>query len=253
MIVSNSNSKVKLIRRLYSKKHRHKLEKYLVEGLQITKDYLKYSKNIDFALVSEEFENMEDLYEISRDIDVYKTTREIFDKISDTKNNQGIILVVNFEKYTINNILNTRSIIVVDGIQDPGNLGTIIRTCDAFNIGGIITLENTTDLYNSKTVRASMGSIARIPIINSNDNTSTLKLLKANHYNLMAATPRFNTNIKDIDKSQKNAVFIGNESSGVSSQILEICDDLVGIDMKGDVESLNAAVAAGILIYKLTE
>ena len=193
------------------------------------------------------------MYNIEKDLEIYTTTNDIFDKISDTKNNQGIILVVDFEEYNIEDILEKNAIIVIDGIQDPGNLGTIIRTSDSLNIGGIITLENTTDLYNSKTVRASMGSIARIPIIRTDENKTTIRRLRENKYNLLASTPRYRTNINDINKICKNALFIGNEAKGISKNVLKECDNFVGIEMKGDVESLNAAVAAGILIYKLME
>jgi len=253
MIVSSSNSKIKLIRSLYSKKQRYKNKKYLVEGLQISKDYLKFSKNIDFALVSEDFDKVEELYNNGKNLEVYSTTNDIFDKISDTKNNQGIILVVDFEDYSIEDILTKNAIIVIDGIQDPGNLGTIIRTSDAFNIGGVITLENTADLYNNKTVRSSMGSIARIPVISAEENKTIIAKLKENKYNLLASTPRYKTKISNINKICKNALFIGNEAKGISKNVLKECDDFVGIEMKGDVESLNAAVAAGILICKLME
>lgn len=253
MIVSNSNSKIKLIRSLFAKKQRYKKEKYLVEGLQISLDYLKFSNYIDFALISEEFEHIDRLYELKNDLEIYSLKKEIFDKISDTKNNQGIILVVNFENYSIDEILNKNTLVLIDGLQDPGNLGTIIRTCDAFNIDGIITMENTVDLYNSKTVRASMGSIARIPIVNINNSINTINFLKEKQFKILATTPRFTTDVIDINKKNKNAIIIGNESTGVSENILKICDDLIGIKMKGDVESLNAAVAAGIIIYKLSE
>lgn len=252
MIKSKNNSKIKLLRNLQLKKYRHKYKKYLVEGYQISLDYLKYSNNIDFALVSEEFNKLDDVKKIKQNLEIHIVKKDIFNKTSDTKNSQGIILVVSFEDYKIDEIIEKKNIILIDGIQDPGNLGTIIRTCDAFNIGGIITLENTVDLYNNKTVRASMGSISRLPIVVSHDNDEILEKLKISGFKIFSSTPRYNVNIKYLDFKEKIALVIGNEGSGVSEKILCKSHELVGIEMKGDIESLNAGIAAAILIYEIT-
>jgi TrmH family RNA methyltransferase len=252
MIKSSSNSKIKLLRSLYSKKNRYKTKKYLVEGYQISLDYLKYSNRIDCAVVSEEFDKIDEIVDLQNDLEINIVKKEIFNKISDTKNSQGIILIVNFEGYQLDLLLDKDKIILIDGIQDPGNLGTIIRTCDAFNIDGIITLENTVDLYNSKTVRAAMGSICRIPVVLGDSNLDIIKKLKENSFKILSSTPRYNKDIKNVNKEEKLALVIGNEGNGVSNFILEKSHDLVGIKMKGNIESLNAGIAAGILIYEIT-
>jgi len=252
MIKSNSNFKVKLLRNLKSKKYRYQHEMYLVEGYQISLDYLKYSKNIEFAVISEEFEKLNDLRKLKEGLEIHIVDKYIFDKISDTKNSQGIILVVNFEDYKIEEIINKKNLVLIDGIQDPGNLGTIIRTCDAFNVGGVLTLENTVDLYNNKTVRASMGSIPRLPVVVCDSNYEVLEKLKMSGFKVLSSTPRYNIDIKNLDCKEKIALVIGNEGSGVSEKIINVSDDLVGINMKGDIESLNAGIAAGILIYEIT-
>ncbi|MFO7887204.1 MAG: RNA methyltransferase [Eubacteriales bacterium] len=252
MIISNSNSKIKLLRNLHLKKNRYKYKKYLVEGYQISLDYLKYSNSIDYALVSEEFDKLEDIKKIKQDLKIHIVDKDIFNKSSDTKNSQGIILIVNFENYKIDEIMEKKNIILIDGIQDPGNLGTIIRTCDAFNVGGVITLENTVDLYNNKAVRASMGSITRLPVVVCVSNAEILEKLKISGFKIFSSTPRYNIDIKTLDFKEKIALVIGNEGSGVSEKILCESDDFVGIKMKGDIESLNAGIAAGILIYEIT-
>lgn len=253
MIKSKNNPKIKLIRSLYRKKDRYKNKKYLVEGLQLSLDYIKYSNNIDFCIISEEFNNKKLFCKENLELKIYEVGKELFNQISDTQNSQGIILVVNFEEYNIEDILKHKFIVLLDSIQDPGNLGTIIRTCDGFDVGGIITLENTVDLYNSKTVRASMGSIVKIPIINYNDNRTIINILKKNGFRILASTPRYNKDISNINKNDKKALIIGNEGRGVSPYLIDISDELVGIRMKKEVESLNAAVAAGILIYEITK
>ncbi len=252
MIKSNSNTKVKLLRNLKSKKYRYQYKMYLVEGYQIALDYLKYSRNIEFAVISEEFDKINDIKRLKEDLEINIIDKDIFNRISDTKNSQGIILVVNFEDYKISEIINKKKLILIDGIQDPGNLGTIIRTCDAFNVGGVITLEKTVDLYNSKTVRASMGSIPRLPVVVCDSNDEVLKILKNSGFKILSSTPRFNIDIKNLECKEKIALVIGNEGSGVSEKIINVSDDLVGINMKGDIESLNAGIAAGILIYEIT-
>jgi TrmH family RNA methyltransferase len=202
--------------------------------------------------VSEEFDKIDEIVDLKNDLEINIVKKEIFNKISDTKNSQGIILIVNFEGYQLDLLLDKDKIILIDGIQDPGNLGTIIRTCDAFNIDGIITLENTVDLYNSKTVRAAMGSISRVPVVLGNSNIDIIKKLKENNFKILSSTPRYNKDIKYVNKEEKLALVIGNEGSGVSNFILEKSHDLVGIRMKGNIESLNAGIAAGILIYEIT-
>src|SRR6056297_3150820 len=252
MIKSNSNSKIKLTRNLNLKKYRYKYKKYLVEGYQISLDYLKYSNNIDYALVSEEFDKLDKIKKIKQDLEIHIVDKNIFNKASHTKNSQGIILIVNFENYKINEIMEKKNIILIDGIQDPGNLGTIIRTCDAFNVGGVITLENTVDLYNSKTVRAAMGSISRTPVVLGDSNIGIINKLKENNFKILSSTPRYNKDIKNVNKKEKLALVIGNEGNGVSNFILEKSHNLVGIKIKGNIESLNAGIAAGILIYEIT-
>src|SRR6056297_1723235 len=119
MITSNSNSKIKLLRSLYSKKNRYKEKKYIVEGYQISLDYLKYSNNIDFALISEDFDKLCDLLELKEDLEFYTVRKDIFNKISDTQNSQGVVIVANFENYKIDEIIDKKNIVIIDGIQDP--------------------------------------------------------------------------------------------------------------------------------------
>src|SRR6056297_2327210 len=211
MIKSKNNSKIKLLRNLKSKKYRYKYKKYLVEGYQISLDYLKYSKNINFAVISEEFDKLNYIRKLKEDLEIHIVDKDVFNKTSDTKNSQGIILVVSFENYKIEEITDKRNLVLIDGIQDPGNLGTIIRTCDAFKVGGVLTLENTVDLYNNKTVRASMGSIPRLPVVVCNSNDEVLEKLKISGFKILSSTPRYNINIKNLEEKEKVALVIGNE------------------------------------------
>ena len=140
-------------------------------------------------------------------------------------------------------------ILALDGIQDPGNLGTILRTADSVNLKQIIVTKNTADSYNPKVVRSTMGAILRIKIIETDDLAKTLKEAKKNKFKIVATSLDTNNSIYDIDYNKK-VIVIGNEANGVSKEIQELADNKVKIPMLGKTESLNASVATGIMLYE---
>ena len=138
----------------------------------------------------------------------------------------------------------------LDDVQDPGNLGTIIRTLDAAGIDSLILSKGCADVYNPKVVRSTMGAIFRVDTKYVDDLKSELLSLKEKGYNVITTSLKTNKYIYDIDFSKKTVIVIGNESNGVSKEIFDISDEMVKIPMLGKTESLNASVAAGVIIYE---
>lgn len=192
--------------------------------------------------------NLNYLYEIAK-YDCIYVNNSVFKYITDVLNPQGILAVV--EKKSKTNMIdyNQDIILVLDGIQDPGNIGTILRTVDSIGLKQIILSDKCADIYNPKVVRSTMGAIFRVNAIESNDLIETLNEIKKNNFEIVSTDLKTEHNIYDID--YKNiAIVIGNEANGVSEEILKISDKKIKIPMLGKTESLNASVATGIILYE---
>ena len=140
-------------------------------------------------------------------------------------------------------------IVVLDNLQDPGNLGTILRTIDSANLKQVIVTKNTVDLYNPKVVRSTMGAIFRVKRIETEDLTSTLQEIKKNGFEIICTSLEGSESIYNIHFTKK-VIVIGNEANGISKEVLDVADKKVKIPMLGKTESLNASVATGIMIYE---
>ena len=187
------------------------------------------------------------LYEIAKYECIY-VTKKIFESISDVTHPQGILAVVEKNnKKTIN--YKEDIVLVLDGLQDPGNLGTILRTIDSANLSQIIVSKETVDAYNPKVVRSTMGAIFRVNIVQTDNLKETLKEFKKHKYKIMSTSLGATESIYDIDYNKKVLV-IGNEANGVSKEILDFADEKVIIPMLGKTESLNASVATSIIVYE---
>ena len=192
--------------------------------------------------------NLNYLYEIAK-YDCIYVNNSVFKYITDVLNPQGILAVV--EKKSKTNMIdyNQDIILVLDGIQDPGNIGTILRTVDSIGLKQIILSDKCADIYNPKVVRSTMGAIFRVNAIESNELIETLNEIKKNNFEIVSTDLKTEHNIYDID--YKNiAIVIGNEANGVSEEILKISDKKIKIPMFGKTESLNASVATGIILYE---
>lgn len=141
-------------------------------------------------------------------------------------------------------------IIILDEIQDPGNMGTIIRTADAFGASGVVLTPNCVDIYNPKVVRSTMGSLFHIPIAQVEDKIQLIEELKNKHVKIYATSLESANYVYDIDFRRDFALVIGNESKGISQQILDLADNIVKIPIMGNAESLNAAIASSIIMYE---
>ena len=252
VITSKDNDIIKNIKKLKEKKYRAQENKFLVEGIKMVEEAIKEKVKISKIVVCEDCINdgtikQDLLYNIAKEDCIY-VTEKVFQTITNVETPQGILAVIE-EKENKDISYDEDIILVLDGIQDPGNLGTILRTLDSAGLKQIILSENTADVYNPKVVRSTMGAIYRLNIIRSNNIVETLKQIKKNKYDIVVTFLQTEESIYDIDYKNK-VIVIGNEANGVSEKVLELANKKVKIPMLGKTESLNAAVATGIVLYE---
>jgi len=177
---------------------------------------------------------------------------EVFAKISDTSTPQGILCVMKRPEYVLENMLKKENplLLILEDLQDPGNLGTILRTGEGAGVDGVIMSRETVDIYNPKTIRATMGSIYRVPHIYTEDLGGVLDALRERQICVYAAHLAGKTYYSDMDFRTGTAFLIGNEGNGLKQETAERAACYLKIPMEGQVESLNAAISAGLLVYE---
>ena len=256
MITSISNKKIKELLALVKKSSvRKKQNAYIVEGIRMFKEL--EPEEILEVFVSESFEN-ENKGLLKNIYPEYETVSDrIFDSISDTKTPQGVLAVAKRKEYTIDSILKEAgrpmSLLILDSLQDPGNLGTLVRAAEGAGITCIIMNENTVDIYNPKVIRSTMGSIFRVPFIYVKDLKEVIDKLQSKAVEsakFASSRCKGATEYDKPDYKKDIAFIIGNEAAGISKDILDIVEKKIKIPMLGEVESLNAAVAGSILMYE---
>lgn len=248
-ITSKENKIIKLVTSLQKRSYRNKYGLFVVEGKRICNEAFKwYRDNISFILVSESFYNKN--FYCENEFDVYKIPDSLFSSISETETPQGILTVVSIP--TDSATLKSNNVLILDGISEPGNMGTILRTAEAMGFYDIFITKGCVDIYSPKVVRSTMGSVFRLNF-HFKDNTDFIFDLKNNGYKIISTALKNSVSLESVVPAEKNAVVIGNEAVGVSDSILSISDTITKIDMIGNSESLNAAVAAGIVMYKLSK
>ena len=252
-ITSKDNELIKHIRKLKDKKYRDESNEYVVEGVKLVEEALKENAKIKQIIVCEDTTRT---YEIPTHImleiakyECISVSDKIFNIITQVTNPQGIMAII--EKNAQNAKIDyTQDIIVVlDDVQDPGNLGTILRTVDSIGLNQIIVSKGTADAFNSKVVRSTMGAIFRIKIIEVENLAQAIKEMRKHHFKLMVTSLQTKNSIYDID-FYKKIIVIGNEANGVSKEIQDMADEKAKIPMLGRTESLNASVAAGVVMYE---
>ena len=243
------NSKIKLVRKLAQKKYREEFGLFVAEGLRLCESALTCAE-IEFGFYTENFLKSARQVELISRLEKITTLEKIsdneFNKISDTETPQGILLVIHQNLSAPEKVLEKNLIIVLDGVKDPGNVGTILRTAEAFDCG-IILLDNSADIFNPKVVRSSMGAIFSATF-NKMSCENFLALMKSSGFEILAsvlddtAEKYFNHNF-----NKKSAVVFGNEAEGVSTEIFNVSKKIF-IPMLGKAESLNVATATGIIM-----
>lgn len=246
LITSKDNSKIKEIKKLKEKKYRKTA--FIVEGIKMLKEAISEKAEIDTIIIREDTE-LDFKLDSELEKKVIHVTKNVFETISDVVSPQGVLVVIN--KKIDDNKINQYAdyILALDGIQDPGNLGTIIRTADSANIKQILVSKDTVDSYSPKVVRSTMGAIYRVKIIECEDLAKTLKSLQTTGFEIVTTDLHTDKSIYDMNYNKK-IVVIGNEANGVTPEIRELSNYRVKIPMIGKTESLNAAVATGIMIYE---
>ena len=252
-ITSKDNELIKHIIKLKDKKYRDESNEYVVEGVKLVEEAVKENAKIKQIIVCEDTTRTYEIpthimLEIAR-YECISVSNKIFNIITQVTNPQGIMAII--EKNAQNAKIDyTQDIIVVlDDVQDPGNLGTILRTVDSIGLNQIIVSKGTADAFNSKVVRSTMGAIFRIKIIEVENLAQAIKEMRKHHFKLMVTSLQTKNSIYDID-FYKKIIVIGNEANGVSKEIQDMADEKAKIPMLGRTESLNASVAAGVVMYE---
>lgn len=252
LITSKDNETIKHIRKLKEKKYRDEFNEYIVEGVKLINEAIEEKCDIKTIIVcdncNKEAINTNSMYEIAKHNCLY-VDEKVFNTITEVKNPQGILAVIGKEKENKEIDYKQDVIIVLDDIQDPGNLGTILRTIDSAGLNQVVLSKKSGDVYNSKVIRSTMGAIFRVNVIESDNLVETIKTIKKHKYEVVSTSLDTNQSIYDLEY-RKTAIIIGNEANGVSKEVQEISDKKVKIPMLGKTESLNASVATGIVLYE---
>ncbi len=239
MIGSLDNKKIKELRKLKDKKYRDKEKKYLVEGIHLVLEAYKKGDLLEIILGENE------------DVDILVSkvyvSNQILKSLSSLETPYKVIGVC---KYPNEDLELGDKLLILDGIQDPGNLGTIIRSSVAFNISTVVLGNNCVDLYNSKVIRACQGMNFHINIIRRNLKDFITNIKKEDYY-ILGTNVNDGSDLKSISNLSKYAIIMGNEGNGVSKEIQDMCDRNIYIKMNDKCESLNVAVATSIILYEL--
>ena len=289
-----SKERLKELLKLKTKKGRNKQGKFLIEGLRLCEEAADSLCPIQSVLFTRSFEQktrekqlLKRLEKLNAELIPVKI--QILSKLSDTVTAQGIICVAKIKSRPVEDLWekDIKVIVALDGIRDPGNVGTLIRTADAFEVGAVLLSDDTVELYNPKVVRSSMGSIFHLAVFNEVDLEKTIPQLKKRKFKI------FGTDIKEgksldkmvslsfdfaqdselalrqaqggeqgrtvelsnhtFDTSGKICLLIGNEAEGLNRKLLELSDQIIHIPTYGKAESFNVAVAGGILLYEVAK
>ena len=253
IISSKDNEIVKNVRKLKEKKYRDLENAYIVEGIKMVKEAILEKASIKQIIICDDCEKTDSIpkelmYEIAK-YDCLYVTSKVFKYISEVQTPQGVLAVVEKNNRDEDINYNEDIIVALDDIQDPGNLGTILRTVDSVGLTQILVSKGTADPYNPKVVRSSMGAIYRVKVIECEDLLETLKEVKRNKFKILVSSLKESNSIYNV-KYNKKVLVIGNEANGVEEKIMNIADEKIKIPMLGKTESLNAAVATGIILYE---
>ena len=247
-ITSRSNPLLTLVRKLNARRSARREEGlFAAEGSKLLAEALRWDGGVQTVIAAPGV-TLPELPEVIRVVEV---SDSLLASVADTETPQGVVFLCRTKPLDLPEKLTGSRYLVLDGVQDPGNVGTIWRTADAFGADGLILCNGCADPYNPKTVRATMGAVFRLPVYESDLDTAAKRLKEAG-LPLYAAALRDDTaDVREIDL-KRAAVIIGSEGRGVSARALELCGKTVRIPMRERCESLNAAVAASVVLWEMT-
>jgi len=252
-----SQAQLKYFLKLTSKKYREREKKILIEGEKLVDEALHSEWELETILLHRDFLMGEHAREILRraellHCEVLEISKDELKRLSDTVTSQNIIGVVSPRDVRLESLLapgERRALIVaLDAVADPGNVGTIFRTCDWFGVDGVLMNRNSVELFNPKVVRSAMGSLFHLPVVPNAELTSALQGAKKNGFKVIVTVAEGGSMFSAVVPPRKSILVFGNEAHGVSSEIVNMADEVVTIPKLGKAESLNVAIAAGIVI-----
>ena len=250
MITSTTNKQIKNILKLQkSSKARKEQKLFVVEGVRMFREVPK--ERLSKVYATEEFyEKNRELFDSRQPDDL--VSESVFEKLSETKTPQGVLATVDMREYILEDLLMINKnplFLVLENLQDPGNLVTILRTAEGAGVDGIIMSRDTVDIYNPKVVRSTMGSLFRMPFAYVEDIFEAVQIIKSRGVTVYAAHLD-GEGFYEKDYRKGTAFLIGNEGNGLTSKLTALADEKIRIPMKGKVESLNAAIAATLMAYE---
>ncbi len=248
IITSRENKIFKTARLLKTQKGRNEKGMFMIEGIRSVKDALIKGIKPQCLIINDGTS-----LAFSAECSVYTFAPRLFNEIAETVSPQGVIALCYMEKNTLKDIssLGKSCVVMCEALQDPGNIGTIIRTAHAADCGGVVLTKGCCDLYNPKIVRATMSGLFSIPVVQGEESKYVIEYFKAEGYKIVAGALTSNAvDFYDSDLSGKTLIIIGNEGNGVEKGTLALCDSVLKIPMRSDAESLNAAVAASVMMYE---
>lgn len=247
-IQSAKNPRIKELKKLHKKKYREETGEYLLEGFHLVEEAVASHAKVKEILITEKgLEEWEEWLKNHLDIPCTLVTNEVMAVVSDLPTPQGILAVMLYEKVNMSEL--TGGWLLLDNVQDPGNVGTMIRTADAFGLSGVVLGKGSADIYSTKVLRSMQGSNYHLPILQT-DLEQMIPLLKEHNFNIYGTELNEDArSLEQVTVSEKYAIVMGNEGQGVRPEILSLTDKNIYIPIRGNAESLNVGVAAGIVLY----
>lgn len=255
MITSESNGQMKEILKLQkSARERKKKKLFVVEGIKMVGEAFQYGKlkQVFFSQVFWEG-NQQDWRELTGQISYEVVADTVFQRVTDTVTPQGVLGIVEMPAYHLEELLQDarHSYVLLDDVRDPGNLGTIMRTAEGAGMSGVIMSKGTVDLFNSKVVRATMGAIFRVPFYYEENFPEMIEQMKFRNIPVYGTMMQGSMVYDEPDYTCGAGIVIGNEANGISPEVMEVLTAGIRIPMEGKLESLNASVAAAVLMYEV--
>lgn len=251
-----SGGEAKRIRGLQRRKGREREGLFLAEGVRVVEELLQAGVVLPLALVSSSLEDTERGRRLAAALEAATEFRRVSDgelsELADTSTTQGVLVVAEIPRASLGAVspAGASVALVLDGVQDPGNLGTLARSAAAFGCEALLCLPGTVDPWNPKAVRASAGGLFRIPVVQS--DPGELDEWLGRHGYLVVGADAGGESVEERALPQRVALVVGNEGAGLSEAMRERCDRILSVPMRGGTESLNVAVAGGIMLYELT-
>ena len=254
-ISSIKNDKIKDLRKLYQKKYRKERKQFILEGLRLIRGAYKAGADLENIFLTNQYydEHKSESFIINNEDHLIFVDSNLIKEVAETDNPQEIIAVVNEPQTTLAEIIKKDYILVIDQIQDPGNMGTIIRTAAAAGFQSLIIKKGSVDVYNLKVLRSTAGAIYALPFVKDIEEEELIEILKDKEQNIYAADLNTENYYHKVRYEKPLSLIIGNEARGISRKLLETADKSVKIPLKGNIESLNAGVAAGLIMFKILE